>query len=124
MSTQVTVNLPDDIYHRARQLARGSGRSVSDFLAYLIASSLGEGDLTLADQPDADVLALAQIQMDAAQSRRLSQLLDEQDAGQLSADQEAELDGLLAIYEELLLRKSEALREAVERGLRPPTSVP
>lgn len=52
--------------------------------------------------------------------RRLSDLLNRQQAGALSDMERLELARLMEVYQTELLRKAQALREAVRRGLRPP----
>jgi hypothetical protein len=126
MSTQVTVTLPDDIYQRAAYLARLTGREVADVLAETIDLSLQPLRLPLANEPplaqrsDAEVLALADAQMDPSQDHHLSDLLARQQAGALAAGDREVLLGLLQVYQNGLLRKAQALRQAVQRGLRPP----
>jgi hypothetical protein len=126
VSTQVTVTLPDDIYQRAEHLARLTGRNVAEVLADTIDLSLQplglqhSDERPLADCSDAEMLALAEAQMDPAQDRRLSELLARQQAGLLAEEERATLRGLLQVYQDGLLRKAQALRLAVQRGLLPP----
>lgn len=83
------------------------------------APSVGEVSGDAADTlGDAEVLALADLQLPPAQDARLSELLDRQQAGQLSDAERVELSGLLGLYRRGLLRKAQALAEA-GRGLRP-----
>ena len=58
--------------------------------------------------------------MEPVQDHRLSELLDEQQAGSLTSDERSELLAFMQIYQEGLLRKAQALHEAVRRGLRKP----
>ena len=69
---------------------------------------------------DAEVLELSEMQMDARQDRRFSKLLNKQQAGTLSSSEGSELLALIQNYQEKLLRKAQALREAVRRGVREP----
>lgn len=69
---------------------------------------------------DAEVLELSEMQMDAKRDRRFSRLLDKQQAGKLTNGEESELLALMQNYQDKLLRKAQALREAVRRGLREP----
>jgi hypothetical protein len=69
---------------------------------------------------DRSLLALTELHMVDAQSRRLGVLLAYQKAGTLTASERNELQVLTIIYEGGLLRKSQALAEAVKRGLLPP----
>ena len=126
MSTQVTVTLPDETYRRAAYLARLTGRDVADVLAETIGLSLQPlgvqqaGARAVADLSDEDVLALADAQMNPAQERRFSDLLDAQQAGHLAEEDRHALLALMQVYQDGLLRKAQALHEAVRRGLRLP----
>ena len=126
MSTQVVVTLPDEVYRRADRLARLSGRRMSDILADTIALSLpplspqADSAQPLSALPDEQVLALADAQMEPAQDQRLSRLLNQQQAGTLTEAERSELFVLMQVYQEKLLRKAQALHEAVRRGLREP----
>ena len=94
MSTQVVVTLPDEVYASARRLAELMS--------------------------DADVVALTELQLPPEQDRRLSVLLHRQQAGRLTESERPELGTLMQAYREGLLRKAQALEEAVRRGLREP----
>lgn len=56
--------------------------------------------------------------MNSIQDRRLSLLLNKQQAGKLIEAERVELSALMQVYQEGLLRKAQALSEAVRRGLR------
>jgi hypothetical protein len=126
MATRVVVTLPDDVYRRVEQLAQLTNRDVADLLADTITLSLPPLDLStrsvqaVTSLSDEDVLALTELQMLPAQDRRLSALLQKQQAQALSDPERAELLALMQVYQEGLLRKAQALREAVRRGLRMP----
>jgi hypothetical protein len=126
MSTQVMVTLPDQVYRRAATLARLSGQRVSDVLADTIALALPplgpQADIAqpLSTLSDDQVLALADAQMEPAQDRQFSRLLNRQQAETLTEAERSELLVLMQIYQEMLLRKAQALHEAVRRGLREP----
>ncbi len=126
MSTQVTIDLPDEIYRRAEQLAGLTQRNVSDVLADTLELSLptwnepSEPLRPVTELPDEEVLALTELQMERAQDERFSLLLDKQQAGELSEAERPELLALLQLYQEGLLLKAQALQEAVRRGLREP----
>lgn len=124
MSTQITVTLPDEVYRRADRLARLTGRSLADLLADTIGLSLSPVSPQAESYPpastlsDEEVLALADLQMEPAEDRQLSALLDKQQSGTLTEVERPELLALLQLYQEGLLRKAQALHEAVRRGLR------
>ncbi len=69
---------------------------------------------------DEEVVALADLQLAPEQDQRLSDLLHKQQASQLAEAEHIELTKLMQVYQEGLLRKAQALREAVQRGLREP----
>jgi predicted DNA-binding protein len=127
MTDQITVTLPIEILRRAEQLARCTGRSVEKLLAETIELSLrplGTSDLAaegMAEWSDEQVLAVVDDPgLSREEDRRLSELLHRQQAGTLTALERPELTGLMEVYQTQLLRKAQALSEAVRRGLRPP----
>lgn len=126
MVMQVTVNLPEETYYRAKRLAQLTRREVADVLADALSlslPSLGEGRaLSVHDMTDAQVLALTKLNLSDEDDERLSVLLNSQQAGQLDEGERSELARLIQIYQDGLLLKSEALAEAVARKLIPPLS--
>ena len=127
MSKQVVVDLPDEIYRRVERLARLARREVGDVLADAITLSLPPLDdhdaesRSMAALTDREVVELTELQLPSTQDRRLSRLLDRQQARGLSESERIELQALMQLYQQGLLRKAEALREAVRRGLRGPS---
>jgi hypothetical protein len=120
--TQVTLTLPDGLYRSATRLAAGVKRPVPSVLTDVLSTALGVWDVRetpVQSQPDEQVLRACNAQMSVRQSERMSELLDRQQAGELTMDERPELWALLRIYELGQLRKAEALAEAVRRGLRP-----
>lgn len=71
---------------------------------------------------DVEILHLSELQPEPEWDRRLSGLLERQQAGELTLLEGEELRAMMGEYEANLLLKSEALVEAVRRGLRPPLS--
>ena len=125
MSTQVILNLPDETYQRATQYAAYANREVSEIMVAALASTLPSREAieqlrAIAKLTDREVLALTELRMEPEADRRLSELLDCQQAGELSDLERAELAALMRTYEMGLLRQSQALAEAVRRGLIPP----
>ena len=126
MSKQVVVDLPDEVYQRAESLARLSRREVADVLADAITQSLSPLDASdaegrpMAGLSDREVVALAELELPPSRDRRLSKLLDRQQAQILTEAERTELQTLMQQYQHGLLRKAEALSDAVRRGLRAP----
>lgn len=126
MSTRVEIQLPDEAYHRAERLAQLTRRNVEDVLADTVVLSLpdlpGDQAVSIHELSDTELLAVVHSQMTRPDSQRLSELLDRQNVGRLTLIERTELARLMQTYQHGLLRKAEALAEAVERGIHPPLS--
>lgn len=126
MKTRVVVSLPEDVYRRAESLALMTRRDVSDVVADAAARSLADIDghapalRSLTELSDESIVALSELQLDPELDRRYVVLLERQRESEITPEERAELGSLLRIYQQGLLRKAEALREAVHRGLRGP----
>ncbi len=123
MSAEVTLTLPDTLLERAQRWAEHSGRSVDELLAEAIElslSPLGEAPKPVASWTDAELTEACDSESDVSDERRLSELLEFQRESQLTKSDAAELRQRMVVYQEGLLRKAIALREAVRRGLREP----
>jgi hypothetical protein len=124
MTTEVTITLPDDVYQRAERFALLANRDLSSVLADTVGASLSsiQPHLTclspIGALSDPELLALSDLPMDPDQDARLSELLEKQRERLLLNNEPQELEGLMQIYREALLRKTAALVEAVKRGLR------
>jgi predicted CopG family antitoxin len=123
MTTEVTISLPNEVYHRAESLAKRTGRSVSDVLAQMIDVSMRpfgspeECGRPIATWSDAEVVTAACAMMPDAEDHRLSDLLYRQQAGVLTDGERPELLRLMQLYQEGLVRKAEAIQEGVRRNL-------
>jgi len=126
MTTRVMVTLQDDVYRRVERLAQLTSRDVADLLADTITLAIpplavsAEAVPAITSLSDEDVLGLTELQMAPEQDRRLSALLQKQQERALSAAEQTALLMLMQVYQEGVLRKAQALHEAVRRGLRTP----
>ena len=121
MSAEITLTLTDTVFERAQLWAQHSGRPVDEFLAEaleLSLSPLGEAPKRAELWSNDEVLSGCEATMDETDDLRLSELLEKQRESQLAESDAAELRRLMFSYQEGLLRKAMALREAVRRGLR------
>ncbi len=121
MTNQVLVSISDEAYEQFRWFAHWTNRDIADVVADSInypAPKLNPQVYPPVEQlSDTDVLALAESQMMPEAGERLSELSYKQQAEPMSAEEHAELMALLEIYQIGLVRKSQGLREAVQRGL-------
>lgn len=108
---------------RAERFARLANRDVASILVDTIQLSIPpvSGDISNLEPvsvlSDEQVLVLTKLQMESEQDARLSELLDLQQSGILTEGDRSELQTLIQVYQEGLLRKATALSEAVKRGL-------
>lgn len=120
MNEVVTLELPDALVRSARALAERSNRRIEDVLIEWIDRSANEVPIeTLSDD---EVLVLCALEMQDADQQVLSELLTRQREGVLDEAERPTLDALMGTYRRGLVRKAQALKVAVERGLRPPLS--
>jgi hypothetical protein len=120
VSEIVTLELPEPLAESARVVAARTSRRVEDVLVEWL--DRAAADLPIEVLPDEQVLALRDLQMSNGQQDELSALLAGQRERRLDEKQRARLDELLAIYRRGMVRRAQALKVAVERGLQPPLS--
>ncbi|MDZ7292495.1 MAG: hypothetical protein ONB44_23350 [candidate division KSB1 bacterium] len=118
MYEQITLQVPDHIVRQAAHLALKSQQRVEEVLARWLEKTASE--MPVDELPDEEVLSLTKLQLTSSQEARLSELLTRNREGTLDAEGRRELDELMRFYEHGLLRKAQALRVAVQRGLREP----
>lgn len=129
--TSITLELPDELYQRAQDFAELVSQDVGEALIEMLSLSLPHFsperalEASAAETPvtalsDPEVLALTELTMEPVQDQRLSELLERQQAGTLKITEKPELWALMQTYQINLVRQAQALRVAVERGLRKP----
>ena len=119
MAEIITLELPDPLAQQVREIAALTHRRLEDVLVEWI--DRAATDLPIADLPDDQVLALCNSQMTTEQQTLLSDLLAQNQEGQLGSAETQQLDELMQIYRKGLIRKARALQVAVSRGLKPPS---
>jgi hypothetical protein len=118
MSHFVTIDLPSDVAARAEAVAARTHRRVEEVLLEWLGNAAT--DLPVEMLSDAEVLALSDLQMDETDQSELGSLLAAQREGNLTDPERDRLTFLLDRYRKGMIRKAEALKVAVDRGLRPP----
>ena len=122
MSAQITIQVSDQVVRHAAHVAAQTQRRIEEVLADWLERVITE--IPVEELSDAEVLALTELQMTVAQQSLLSDLLARSREGILDTEGRRQLDTLMHIYEHGLLRKAQALRVAVQRGLRAPQETP
>jgi predicted DNA-binding protein len=120
MTAKITLNLSDEVYHQAELLAQQCHRSVSEILVETLENFLLPTAKPVSALSDPEVIALTQIRLQPVQEQRLSELLEHQQCGTITQFEREELQALIHIYEDRLLRQAQALNESVRRGLLEP----
>lgn len=123
---EVTLNLSENLAESAEHLASATKRDlptvITEVLEMLLPLLENMADSNLYPPvfslSDAEVIALADSKMDEATNKRLGELQSKGKRIGLIETERNELLTLLQIYQLGQLRKSEALAEAVKRGLR------
>jgi hypothetical protein len=121
----VTLSLSDKLYEKARQWAALTHQDLDEALADALElvltplPSVPELDGPIEALSDSDVMAQTRLQLPADRGQRLSELSAGRRAGELSPEEQQEMLVLTQIYQRYWLRQSEALAEAVRRGLLP-----
>ena len=118
MSEQITIQVSDQVVRHAATVASLTRRRIEDVLAEWLESLVNE--LPVEALSDAEVLALTELQLSDEQQAALTELLERNRMNSLDDQDRRHLDELIRVYEHGLLRKSQALRVAVQRGLLEP----
>ncbi|HEY0461566.1 MAG TPA: hypothetical protein VGC97_20685 [Pyrinomonadaceae bacterium] len=118
---EVTISLPEKVFANLSSVASKSHRRVDEVIAEKIerdfAIDADELEKQIALCSDQEVLELAEITMPLKQDAHLSRLLNKQNEGNLSADEQNEMWQLMETNRLTTLKKAYALREISRRGL-------
>lgn len=118
---EVTISLPEKVFANLSSVASKSHRRIDEVIAEKIerdfAIDADELEKQIAVCSDAELINLAEIQMPSAQDERLSLLLNKQNEGNLTDDEQNELWQLMDLNRLTTLKKTYALREISRRGL-------
>lgn len=128
VNTELTISLPPTLYRRAKQIALITQRDLAELVVNSLEFSLPTTrQLVTTLQPvsflsDKHLLQVANLQFTEEEDDRLSDLLTKQREDLISAEEAQELNEIMQFHQLGMLRKSEALVEAVKRDLMPPLS--
>ena len=117
MAEIITLQLPETLAQRAKEIAAFTHRRLEDVLLEWIDRAITE--LPMESLPDDQVLAMCDIQMESQEQEVFSELLARHQEGQLNDAEVRQLDELVQVYRRGLVSKARALKVAVERGLKP-----
>lgn len=122
----VTLTLPYSLFQQAQRTADHTHRSVEDILVESVASALprmkdlpselADGVAELAFLNDAGLWEIARSTLHPEHHRRMDDLLDRKQRGELEPTAQVALDRLLADYQSLVLRRAQAAVLLQRRG--------
>jgi hypothetical protein len=116
MRETVTLELPEHVVRSARAVAARTHRRIEDVLVDWIDQVVAE--VPVESLSDEEILALCDMQMAAKEQEEMSRLLAQSREGQLDDNDRTRLDTLMQMYRRGLVRKAQAWKVAVARGLR------
>ena len=128
MTTQVTISLSDELYQGVANFVQLLGKDIREVLSETIALSLApivtqnQVPPAVTELSDRELLTLTEFTLEPQTDIRLSELLERQQEGLITLPEQSELLGLMQSYQEGWLQKTQAIVEAVKRGLREPLS--
>src|SRR4051794_18619798 len=101
--TRLTVDLPDDLATSIAMLAAVRGCETPQMAVELIRSSIVQSEVEKSLEEakglsDEDVIAMADLRLSPEENQRLSELLELNSEGAITAEQSAELDDLMQIH--------------------------
>jgi hypothetical protein len=125
---EITLQLSEQLLEQAQAVSLANHTDVAAVLTQALESiclsleSLPDNNLytPIPQLSDEAVMALADLKMDVTQNQRLGDLQVQGKLRSLTPSEQYELLALMQIYRLGQLRKSEALAEAFQRGLREP----
>lgn len=117
MSEQLTLELPSELVRQARALAASTNRRLEDAVAEWIGRAISEPPVE--SLSDSEVRATCERELPESVQTELSELLKANREDTLNPDERDRLEALLASYRRGLVRKAQALKVAVSRGLLP-----
>lgn len=122
MSTSeiVSLELDGELLRSVQEVASRTHRRVEDVLVEWIDKAAAE--VPVESLSDESILSLSDVQMTDTDQETLSRLLARNRENQLSEIECRQLDDLMTIYRRGLVRKAQAWKEAVARGLKTPLS--
>jgi hypothetical protein len=125
--SKYTITIPHVLYEKAQQLAKDTAQSVDDLICTRLEGALEQPILDIPRNERAELQAMSYLSTDALWTiareqvphdlqQTMSQLMEKNSQGTLTAE---ELDDLAALVERgqrLTLRKAQAMKLLLERG--------
>ncbi|MEK9161972.1 MAG: hypothetical protein AAB261_01620 [Chloroflexota bacterium] len=118
MTLQVTLSVSNRVVENAQRIAQQTKQPLEKILSEWLDHVAEE--LPVESLSDKEISTICEARLPETEQTELSALLADNREGKLETIRRVRLDHLMQKHDDLLLRKSHALREAVKRGLREP----
>lgn len=115
MNTEITIQISERVLQRASIIAEQTQQKPEDILQEWLEETVDE--TRMEDLTDEEILHLTESTFNEIDQNLFSELLEKNRLGIINLEEKLALDNLTRQYEIGLLRKSKALRIAVERNL-------
>ena len=117
MSESITLELPEPLAKKVKEIAALNRQGIEEMLVEWIDRTINE--IPIDALPDEQVLALCNLQMGEQQQRVFSDLQARNSEGLLNVQEVKKLNELIQVYRHGSVRKARAMQVAVMRGLIP-----
>jgi hypothetical protein len=121
MSEPITLDLPEPLVKKVKEIAMLNHRGIEEMLIEWIDRTINE--IPVESLPDDQVLALCNLQINGEQQIMFSDLQSRQNEEQLNPQEISKLNELMQVYRRGTLQKAKAINIAVKRGLMPPLNI-
>ncbi len=122
-----TISIPHTLYEKARRLATQTSQQVEDVICTRLEGALDQPLLDLPTDERAELQAMSYLsddplwtiareQMQPALQESMSQLMEKNSQGTMTADETRALSELVERGQRLTLRKSQAMKLLLDRG--------
>jgi hypothetical protein len=125
--SEYTISIPNSLYEKAQRLAKQTSQSVDDLICTRLEGALDQPLLDLPSDERAELHAMSYLSTDALWTiareqmppdlqHAMSQLMEKNSQGTITAEEFRDLSALVERGQRLTLRKSQAMKLLLDRG--------
>jgi hypothetical protein len=125
--SKYTIAIPNSLYEKAQRLAKQTSQSVDDLICMRLEGALDQPMLDLPSDERAELQAMAYLSTDALWTiareqmppdvqHAMSQLMEKNSQGTITAEEFRDLSALVERGQRLTLRKAQAVKLLLDRG--------
>jgi len=125
--SEYTISIPNSLYEKAQRLAKQTSQSVDEIICTRLEGALEQPMLELPSDERAELQALSYLSTDALWTiareqmqpdlqHAMSQLMEKNSKGTITAEEFRDLSALVERGQRLTLRKSQAMKLLLDRG--------